>query len=146
MRDFDEVLGRLKGTGAHAIARVVVFKDDVLARHRRGWAVTDGPMAYPSAYHLGIAGHRAPVANPYAVGFETVRRTRERTAVGAVDVRPWIQDFRDDAFDRRACHVAEVVHAQMTAAMHAGATGWMLWNPQNRCTVEALASWPAARR
>lgn len=267
VRDFDEILGRLKARGAHTIARIVTFKDDVLARHRREWAVTDTrtsgpwldaerlawidpfqeeawaypiavateaarmgfdeiqfdylrfptdgalgaarfagasaqprrlraitaflerarmalaptgarlavdvfgyvafnlddtgigqrleemaplvdvlcPMAYPSAYHLGIPGHRNPVADPYAVVFETVRRARERTALGAVDVRPWIQDFRDYAFDRRVFGVPEL-HAQMTAAIDAGATGWMLWNPQNRYTSEALAPWPAARR
>lgn len=27
----------------------------------------------------------------------------------------------------------------MKAALDAGATGWMLWNPQNHYTVEALA-------
>jgi hypothetical protein len=95
------------------------------------------PMAYPSSYHLGIPGYRNPVAHPYEVVLETVRRTRERARPTPAQVRPWIQDFRDYAFDRRPFEVAEV-RAQMKAALDAGATGWMLWNPYNRYTVEAL--------
>ena len=97
------------------------------------------PMAYPSAYHVGIPGFRNPVAHPYEVVFETVRRMRGRSAQAPVQIRPWIQDFRDYAFDRRAFGVSEV-RAQMKAALEAGATGWMLWNPGNRYTTEALAS------
>ena len=100
------------------------------------------PMAYPSSYHLGIPGYRNPVAHPYEIVFETVRRARERTAGTRVQVRPWIQNFRDYAFDRRPFEAAEV-QAQMRAALDAGATGWMLWNPQNRYTVEALDPKPA---
>ena len=98
---------------------------------------TVSPMAYPSAYHLGIPGHRNPVAHPREVVSETVRRARDRLAGTGAAVRPWIQDFRDYAFDRRPFGVAEV-RAQMAAAVEAGATGWMLWNPQNRYTAEAL--------
>jgi len=96
------------------------------------------PMAYPSAYHLGIPNYRNPVAHPYETVFETVRRLRERSAPARARVRPWIQDFRDYAFDRRPFGVSEV-RSEMKAAVDAGATGWMLWNPQNRYTVEALA-------
>jgi hypothetical protein len=100
-------------------------------------------MAYPSAYHLGIPGHRNSVAHPYAVVFETIQRARERSAQTRAQVRPWIQDFRDYAFDRRSFGVPEV-RAQMTAALDAGAMGWMLWNAQNRYTVDALDPKPAS--
>lgn len=262
--DFDGLLARLKAKGFYLIARIVVFKDNLLARHRPDWAVTDTgtgalwldaerlawldpfeeeawpyaiaiaseaarkgfdeiqfdylrfpteghlaaarygrpntqasrgravagfldharaalrptgallaidvfgytafnfddtgigqhvetlaplvdvlcPMAYPSSYHLGIPGYRNPVAHPYEIVFETVRRLRERTAAARVQVRPWIQNFRDYAFDRRPFEAAEV-QAQMRAARDAGATGWMLWNPQNRYTVDALDPKPA---
>ena len=266
VRDFDELLDRLKARGVYTIARIVVFKDDVLARHRRNWAVIDArtgslwldkehlawvdpfeeeawtysiaiaeeaalkgfdeiqfdylrfpgdgtlsaaryskpstrenrlaavtrfltraraalelsraslavdlfgytafnaddtgvgqrieelapfvdvfcPMAYPSAYHLGIPNYRNPVAHPYEVVHETVRRMRERSA-HAVTVRPWIQDFRDYAFDLRPFGVPEV-RAQMTAALDAGASGWMLWNPRNSYTVDALAPGSKSQR
>lgn len=264
VRDFNEILARLKAKGLYLIARIVVFKDNVLAHHRPAWAVTETgtgalwrdaerlawldpfeeaawpyaiavaseaarkgfdeiqfdylrfpteghlgaaryarpnteesrgqavtafleharvaleptgallaldvfgytafnfddtgigqrietlaplvdvlcPMAYPSSYHFGIPGYRNPVAHPYEIVLETVRRARERTAGTRVQVRPWIQNFRDYAFDRRPFEAAEV-QAQMRAALDAGATGWMLWNPQNRYTVEALDPKPA---
>ena len=263
VRDFDDMLAGLKTKGIRRIARLVVFKDDILAHDRRGWAITDVrtgspwldaehlawldpfkeeawdypiavateaalmgfdeiqfdylrfptegtlgaaryakpstqasrieavaaflvrahttlapigaslavdlfgytafnlddtgigqrleelaplvdvlcPMAYPSSYHLGIPRYRDPVAHPYEIVFETVRRARERSAHATVQVRPWIQDFRDYAFDRRSFGVPEI-HAQMRGALDAGATGWMLWNPQNHYTREALDSKP----
>ncbi|HXD95015.1 MAG TPA: putative glycoside hydrolase [Candidatus Acidoferrum sp.] len=97
------------------------------------------PMAYPSAYHGGIPGYRNPVAHPYEVVAETVRRIQARSRHTHALVRPWIQDFRDYAFDRRAFGPIEV-GAQIRAARDAGASGWMLWNPRNRYTVEALRS------
>lgn len=96
------------------------------------------PMAYPSAYHRGIPGHPDPVRHPFEVVFQTVQRTRRRAALHPVRVRPWIQDFRDYAFDRRPFGVAEV-RAQTRAAEEAGAAGWMLWNPRNEYTADALA-------
>lgn len=95
------------------------------------------PMVYPSGYHLGIPGTRNPVENPYKVVFESVKLIRKRSAHTPVKVRPWIQDFRDYAFDRRPFGVKEV-QAQAKAATDAGAQGWMLWNPRNSYTAEAL--------
>ncbi len=95
------------------------------------------PMVYPSGYHRGIPGYRNPVEHPYEIVFETIRLLRKRSAHTQVQVRPWIQDFRDYAFDRRSFGVREV-RAQIKAAQDAGAVGWMLWNPRNDYTAEAL--------
>jgi hypothetical protein len=259
VKEFDDLLSRLKHNGVYTIARIVVFKDNVLARHRPEWAVRDQrtgapwrdreqsawidpfqreswpyalaiareaalkgfneiqfdylrfpsdgpvadarysgpntqaarigaiteflalarqalrgtaaalavdvfgytafnqddtgvgqrvedlaplvdflcPMTYPSSYHFGIPGYPNPVAHPYEVVYETVRRMRERTSHTRVQIRPWIQDFRDYAFDRRSFGV-EQVRAELKAADDAGAVGWMLWNPGNRYTTDAL--------
>jgi hypothetical protein len=95
------------------------------------------PMVYPSGYHLGIPGYRNPVQHPFEVVHESVRLIRKRAGGGPGRVRPWLQDFRDYAFGRRIFGVAEV-QAQIRAAQEAGATGWMLWNPRNVYTGEAL--------
>jgi hypothetical protein len=95
------------------------------------------PMVYPSGYHKGIPGYRNPVENPYQVVFESVRLTRKRSSHTQVRVRPWIQDFRDYAFDRRIFGVAEI-RAQIKGADDAGAAGFMLWNPRNDYTAAAL--------
>jgi len=96
------------------------------------------PMVYPSGYHVGIPGTRNPMTNPYRVVYESVRLTRQRAAQTNVRIRPWLQDFRDYAFDRRLFGVAEV-RAQIKGAQQSGATGWMLWNPKNDYTGSALA-------
>jgi hypothetical protein len=95
------------------------------------------PMVYPSGYHVGIPGYRNPVANPYQVVHESVRLIRKRSAGLPVQVRPWLQDFKDYAFDRRIFGVGEV-RAQIKGADDAGGLGFMLWNPKNDYTGAAL--------
>jgi hypothetical protein len=95
------------------------------------------PMAYPSGYHLGLPGYRNPVQHPYEIVSETVKKAQSRIIGHPAKVRPWIQDFRDYAFDRRIFGVKEV-RAQQKGAEDAGAFGWMLWNPRNDYTVDAL--------
>lgn len=95
------------------------------------------PMVYPSGYHLGIPGVRNPVKNPYEVVKESVRLTRQRSQNPAMQVRPWLQDFKDYAFDKRIFGPGEVT-AQIRGAGDAGASGWMLWNPKNDYTAAAL--------
>src|SRR6266542_483326 len=96
------------------------------------------PMVYPSGYHRGIPGVRNPVAQPYEIVKESVRLTRKRAA-HAPAVRPWLQDFRDYAFDRRIFCVPEI-KAQLRGAKDGGAVGYMLWNPKNDYTGAALPS------
>jgi hypothetical protein len=97
------------------------------------------PMVYPSGYHLGIPGYRNPVLNPYQVVFESVRLIRKRATPHVVRVRPWLQDFRDYAFDRRVFGPVEI-RAQIKGTDEAGGAGWMLWNPRNEYTAAALAT------
>ena len=94
-------------------------------------------MVYPSGYQMGIPGFRNPVQNPYEVVRESVRLIQQRASHARVRVRPWIQDFRDYAFDRRIFGVSEI-RAQIKGADDAGAVGWMLWNPRNDYTAAAL--------
>jgi hypothetical protein len=94
-------------------------------------------MLYPSGYHLGIPGYRNPVEHPYEIVRESVRLIRQRSQNSAAVVRPWLQDFRDYAFDKRRFGPREI-RAQIKGAAEAGAMGWMLWNPRNEYTGEAL--------
>ncbi len=95
------------------------------------------PMVYPSGYHLGIPGYRNPVKHPYEVVRDSVKMIRQRSQHTTVQVRPWLQDFRDYAFDRRVFGVREI-RAQIRGTNEAGGIGWMLWNPRNDYTAEAL--------
>ena len=95
------------------------------------------PMVYPSGYHVGIPGFRNPVMNPYEVVNQSVKLIRKRSAGLSVQVRPWLQDFKDYAFDKRIFGVTEI-RAQIRGADEGGGTGWMLWNPRNDYTAAAL--------
>jgi len=95
------------------------------------------PMVYPSGYHVGIPGYRNPVQNSYAVVHESVRLIRKRAAHTPARVRPWLQDFKDYAFDRRIFGVTEI-RDQIRGADEGGGSGWMLWNPRNDYTRAAL--------
>jgi hypothetical protein len=95
------------------------------------------PMVYPSGYHVGIPGYRNPVQNSYAVVRESVRLIRKRAAHTPARVRPWLQDFKDYAFDRRIFGVTEI-RDQIRGADEGGGSGWMLWNPRNDYTRAAL--------
>jgi hypothetical protein len=95
------------------------------------------PMVYPSGYQKGIPGHANPILVPGKVVHESVRLIRKRAEGTVARVRPWLQDFRDYAFDRRTFGVPEV-QAQIRGSEEAGGVGWMLWNPRNSYTGGAL--------
>lgn len=104
------------------------------------------PMVYPSHYYKGFIGYQNPAANPYEIvkySMEyAIRRTNNASASSTIPVaklRPWFQDF-----DLGADYDAGKVRAQIRAFEDAASTspevmgGWMLWNPSNVYTKEAL--------
>jgi hypothetical protein len=95
------------------------------------------PMLYPSGFSFGIPGHRDPVAAPFEIVQHTLQRAIERTGLPGLRFRPWLQAFRDYAFDRRAFGEREI-RLQIDAANAVGTNGWMLWNPGNRYAQEGL--------
>lgn len=89
------------------------------------------PMLYPSGFSFGIPGHRDPVTAPYEIVQHSLQRAIDRTGLPGARFRPWLQAFRDYAFDRRAFGEREI-RLQIDAADSVGTNGWMLWNPGNR--------------
>jgi len=88
------------------------------------------PMLYPSGFQYGIPGYRFSVAHPYEIVYLSLKRAKERTHLPSNRFRPWLQAFRDYAFDGRYFTGAEV-REQINAAEEFGSDGWMLWNPSN---------------
>jgi hypothetical protein len=88
------------------------------------------PMLYPSGFQYGIPGYRIPVTNPYEIVHLSLKRAQERTRLPPVRFRPWLQAFRDYAFDKRFFADREI-RDQINAGEKFGSHGWMLWNPQN---------------
>jgi hypothetical protein len=94
------------------------------------------PMLYPSGFQFGIPGYRNPVQNPYEIIYLSLKKAQERTKISAVRFRPWLQAFKDYAFDRRQFNGKEL-RDQISASEKFGSQGWMLWNPVNQYTTAA---------
>jgi len=113
------------------------------------------PMLYPSGFQFGIPGVRNPVGNAYAIVRNSLDQAQARLKLSPRHFRPWLQAFRDYAFDRRRFDADEIAK-QVTAAEDFGSDGWMLWNASNlypqtglvaalsgRVSVAAQPSWQA---
>ncbi len=99
------------------------------------------PMLYPSSFHLGIPGYPEAIDHLYELTHQSTKRAVQRIQATGTVVRPWLQDFRDYAFDRRKFSPQEIRN-QMEGVLDAGGEGWMLWNASARYTEEALRSDP----
>ena len=95
------------------------------------------PMLYPSTFQYGIPGYTDPVAHPFEIVSLSLTNAQKRTGLSALHFRPWLQAFRDYAFDRRPFG-AEQISDQIRAAKSFGSDGWMLWNPRNIYTDKGL--------
>ncbi len=95
------------------------------------------PMLYPSGFSHGVGIYRNPVANPYEIVYLSLEKARARTGISPVRFRPWLQAFRDYAFDRRPFGEQEV-RAQIKASNVFGSNGWMLWNASNVYSLAGL--------
>lgn len=95
------------------------------------------PILYPSGFSFGIPGTRNPVAAPDDIVRRSLEKALARTGLPGLRFRPWLQAFRDYAFDRRAFGEQEI-RSQIDAAEAVGTDGWMLWNASNRYGRDGL--------
>jgi len=93
------------------------------------------PMVYPSHYPVGFEGFENPAAHPYEVIYWGLTIGNERLASisSEAKIRPWLQDF-----DMGAVYDARMVNLEKKAVYDANAYGWLLWNPKNIYTEDAL--------
>ncbi|GAB4425781.1 MAG: hypothetical protein Kow0031_05440 [Anaerolineae bacterium] len=96
------------------------------------------PMLSPSTFDKGIPGFKVAVAHPYEVVHNSAKIAVRRTAATNCQVRPWLQDFQDYRFDRRQFGQAEI-QAQIKGGFDAGCSGYMVWNPGGKYTLDAYA-------
>ncbi|PTT97018.1 GTP-binding protein, partial [Pseudomonas sp. HMWF031] len=88
------------------------------------------PMLYPSGFTWGLPGLTDPVSDPGQIVRRSLAEAMHRTRLPGVRFRPWLQAFRDYAFDHRLFD-ATAIGTQINAADAADSDGWMLWNPHN---------------
>ena len=109
------------------------------------------PMVYPSHYPATFNGWPDPNKVPYEIikfsmdsAVARVNFLKEEMAsstpdssllnrLGPKQLRPWLQDF-----DYPVHYTKEMVRAQIQATYDTGLTSWMLWDPANTYTREAL--------
>lgn len=96
------------------------------------------PMVYPSHYPKGFNGYQNVNAYPYEiVNFSMNRAALRLLAASSTPekLRPWLQDF-----DYPVPYTADMVRTQIQAVYDAGLDSWMLWDPSNIYTREALSA------
>lgn len=101
------------------------------------------PMVYPSHYPPQFNGWSDPNKAPYKIvryamegavkRTEELASTTQNQSVKKEQLRPWLQDN-----DYPIPYTAQMVRAQIQATYDAGLTSWMLWDPSNLYTREAL--------
>ena len=95
------------------------------------------PMLYPSGFNAGIPGYSNPVAANYEIVKHSLDKALEKSGGSPLSYRPWLQAFRDYAFDRRIYGEKEI-RDQIRASDDFGSCGWILWNPRNVYTAAGL--------
>jgi Putative glycosyl hydrolase domain len=73
--------------------------------------------------------------------YYTLEKAAQRIQGQSKKLRPWLQNFRDYAFDHRA-YTALEISQQIRACEQAGSSGYLLWDPSNKFnyTAEAMAT------
>ncbi len=94
------------------------------------------PMVYPSHYASSYAGYKNPGEYPYEVIYKSILSAINKTKTlnqNIEKIRPWLQDF-----DLGAVYTPAMVKAQFRALNDLGLYSWMLWDPTNKYTPDAL--------
>lgn len=86
------------------------------------------PMVYPSHFNNGFAGIANPADSPYLFVHKGVNLLQKKVEGTGVVVRPWLQAMPYKVSRFNAHYISE----QIRAANDAKATGWLMWNAQNK--------------
>ena len=95
------------------------------------------PMLYPSGFNAGIPGFPNPVKANYEIVKHSLDKALLKSGNSPLCYRPWLQAFKDYAFDRRVYGDKEI-RDQIRASDDFGSCGWILWNPRNVYTGAGL--------
>lgn len=160
LRQFFEYLDtKLKGTGivtsADLFGMTTTNTDDLnigqILEYGLMYFDYVAPMVYPSHYPPTFNGWPDPNKVPYELIKFTMESAVSRaeflrkeiasstpnspylSRINKYQLRPWLQDF-----DYPVHYTPKMVRDQITATYDAGLNSWMLWDPSNTYTKEAL--------
>lgn len=94
------------------------------------------PMTYPSHYPAGFNSYPNPNKEVYGVvkySMDSAVKKMKNASSSLDKLRPWLQDF-----DYGGNYDIAEVRAQIQAVYDSGLTSWMLWDPSNIYTRDAL--------
>ncbi len=91
------------------------------------------PMVYPSHYPPTFEGYGNPADHPYEIISMNLARGKQRIGNAETKLRPWLQDF-----DMGAIYDKKMINLQKQAVYDTNSYGWLLWNPANIYTENAL--------
>jgi hypothetical protein len=86
------------------------------------------PMIYPSHFYPGEFHLDIPNDHPYDVILQSLQRGESQVPDAKHKLRPWLQDF---SYGEGIEYGAPEVAAQIQASEDFGASGWMIWAPDN---------------
>lgn len=86
------------------------------------------PMVYPSHFNDGFAGIPRPANQPYMFVHKGVDLLHKKVKGTNVTIRPWLQAMPYKVANFTPAYISE----QLRASRDAKATGWLLWNAQNK--------------
>jgi len=145
IRDFFKYLNKeMNGTGAvlsvDLFGMVTTNPDDLnvgqVLEYAEPYFDYISPMVYPSHYPSGFNGWSNTNKEVYGVVLYSLEKAVKRMFVASASpqkIRPWLQDF-----DYGGNYGIAEVRAQIQAVYDSGLTSWMLWDPSNIYTREAL--------
>ncbi len=99
------------------------------------------PMIYPSHFAPNELGYDNVAEHPYEIIEHSLNRGYTLIGNQRAQMRPWLQDFTLIwvPAELRVTYGEEEVRAQIDAAEDSPwASGWALWDPDNRYTIEAI--------
>lgn len=95
------------------------------------------PMVYPSHYPVGQDGFKNPADHPYEIISKAlagaIKKTNGVEGQNISKIRPWLQDF-----NLGAVYTSDLIKSEIKAVYDNGLTSWMLWDPRNKYTPQAL--------
>jgi hypothetical protein len=145
LKDFFAYLNQnLKNTGvvlsADLFGMTTTNKDDLnigqILEYAEPYFDYIAPMVYPSHWPSGIFGFKDVNAHPYEIVKLSMAEASKRLIAASSTpdkLRPWLQDF-----DYPVTYTADMVRKQKQAVYDASLKSWMLWDPANKYTPEAL--------
>ena len=90
------------------------------------------PMLYPSSFASGTLRHKHPSEHPYEMVCKSLLHSHKK--IDPKRLRPWIQAFKD--YTKRRKHYGRIeIQEQIRAAEDANTSGWMLWSPSSKYSV-----------